>query len=142
MKTYPVAVLVGSLRRESINRQLATAMTKLAPASLSFYTVELGELPLYNGDLEESRPESVTRFTAQCARADAFFIVTPEHNRSLPAALKNALDWGSKPMDQNVWRDKPVAPRQRQVVHPEQEQDEAGQGVSGVRVRCLAHKAS
>ncbi len=109
MKTYPVAVLVGSLRRESINRQLATAMTKLAPASLSFYTVELGELPLYNGDLEESRPESVTRFTAQCARADAFFIVTPEHNRSLPAALKNALDWGSKPMDQNVWRDKPVA---------------------------------
>ena len=109
MKQYQVAVLVGSLRCESINRKLATAMMKLAPPSLSFYMVELGDLPMYNGDLEADRPEAVKRFAAECARADAFLLVMPEHNRSLPAVLKNAIDWGSKPMDKNVWRDKPVA---------------------------------
>ncbi|MCP5459633.1 MAG: NAD(P)H-dependent oxidoreductase [Gammaproteobacteria bacterium] len=109
MKQYQVAVLVGSLRRDSINRKLATAMTKLAPSSLAFHTVELGDLPMYNGDLEDNRPESVNLFTAECARADAVFMVTPEYNRSLPAVLKNAIDWGSKPMDKNVWREKPVA---------------------------------
>jgi len=109
MKQYQVAILVGSLRRDSINRKLATAMTRLAPPSLSFYTVELGDLPMYNGDLETDRPESVKRFAAECARADAFLMVMPEYNRSLPAVLKNAIDWGPKPMDKNVWHDKPVA---------------------------------
>lgn len=109
MSQYQVAVLVGSLRRDSINRKLAVAATRLAPPSLSFYTVDLSELPMYNGDLEGNRPETVRRFTAECARADAFFLVTPEYNRSLPAVLKNAIDWGSKPMNQNVWSDKPVA---------------------------------
>lgn len=108
MKTYDVAVLVGSLRRESTNRKLATALTRVAPPALSFRTVALDELPMYNGDLEGQRPESVNRFTAQCAAAEAFLMVMPEYNRSLPAVLKNAIDWGSKPMDRNVWRDKPV----------------------------------
>lgn len=109
MKTYDVAVLVGSLRRESINRKLAHAITQVAPPSLRFRDISLDELPMYNGDLEANRPESVNRFTGQCASADAFLFVMPEFNRSLPAVLKNAIDWGSKPMDRNVWRDKPVA---------------------------------
>jgi chromate reductase len=102
MKTYDVAVLVGSLRRESINR-------RLAPPTLALREVPLAELPMYNGDLESQRPDSVNRFTAEVARADAVLMVMPEYNRSLPAVLKNAIDWGSKPMDRNVWRDKPLA---------------------------------
>ncbi|MEJ7687382.1 MAG: NADPH-dependent FMN reductase [Variovorax sp.] len=109
MKTYDVAVLVGSLRRESINRKLANAIVRVAPTALKFREVPLDELPMYNGDLEANRPETVNRFAEQCACADAFLIVMPEYNRSLPAVLKNAIDWGSKPMDRNVWRDKPVA---------------------------------
>lgn len=109
MRTYDVAVLVGSLRRESINRRLALALAKLAPASLAMREVPLAELPMYNGDLEGQRPDSVNRFTAEIARADALLMVMPEYNRSLPAVLKNAIDWGSKPMDKNVWRDKPLA---------------------------------
>lgn len=109
MRTYDVAVLVGSLRRESINRQLARAMAALAPAPLRLRDVPLDELPMYNGDLEADRPAAVRRFTDACARADAFLFVMPEYNRSLPAVLKNAIDWGSKPMDRNVWRDKPAA---------------------------------
>lgn len=108
-ETYDVAVLVGSLRRESINRRLATALARLAPPALVMRDVTLAELPMYNGDLESQRPDSVNRFTAEIARADAVLMVMPEYNRSLPAVLKNAIDWGSKPMDRNVWRDKTVA---------------------------------
>jgi chromate reductase, NAD(P)H dehydrogenase (quinone) len=109
MAQYQIAVLVGSVRVDSINRKLATAMSRLAPPSLCFYSVELGALPMYNDDLEVDRTESVKQFIAECARADAFLIVMPEFNRSLPAVLKNAIDWGSRPMDKSVWRDKPVA---------------------------------
>ncbi|MBC7482221.1 MAG: NAD(P)H-dependent oxidoreductase [Rhizobacter sp.] len=109
MRTYDVAVLIGSLRRDSINRKLATAITRVAPPTLQFREVALDALPMYNGDLEANRPEAVNTFTNQCAKADAFLVVMPEFNRSLPAVLKNAIDWGSKPMDRNVWRDKPVA---------------------------------
>jgi chromate reductase len=109
MKKLQVAVIVGSLRRESINRLLAKAITQLAPPSLEFHDVALEDLPMYNGDLEAQRPDSVVRFTADCARTDAMLVVMPEFNRSLPVVLKNAIDWGSKPMDKNVWRDKPIA---------------------------------
>jgi chromate reductase len=109
MKPFDIAVLVGSLRRESINRKLADALIRIGPDGLAFRHVRIDELPMYNGDLEADRPDTVNRFTAECARADAFLIVMPEFNRSLPAVLKNAIDWGSKPMDRNVWRDKPVA---------------------------------
>ena len=109
MNTYDVAVIVGSNRRESINRKLAEALIKLAPASLKCRDVRIDDLPMYNGDLETSRPDSVNRFTADVAKADGLLIVMPEHNRSLPAVLKNAIDWGSKPMENNVWRNKPAA---------------------------------
>lgn len=106
---FDVALIVGSNRRESINRRLAEATLRLAPADLVFRSVQIDDMPIYNGDLEAQRPASVQRFTAEVSRAQALFIVTPEHNRSITAVLKNAIDWGSKPMDANVWRDKPVA---------------------------------
>jgi len=109
MSTYRIGLLVGSLRRESINKRLAAALVKLSPPSLSFHPIALDELPMYNGDLEAHRPDAVNRFTATCAGMDGMLIVTPEFNRSLPAVLKNAIDWGSKPMDKNVWRDKVIA---------------------------------
>lgn len=109
MNAYEVAVIVGSNRRESINRKLAEALVKLAPPMLSFRWVRIDDLPMYSGDLEPNRPETVRRFTAEIAKADGLLVVMPEHNRSLPAVLKNAIDWGSKPMEQNVWRGKPTA---------------------------------
>ncbi len=109
MMTYNMGLLVGSLRRESINKRLADALVRLAPAALVFHPIRLDELPMYNGDLEAARPEAVNRFTAECAGMDGMLFVTPEFNRSLPAVLKNAIDWGSKPMDKNVWRDKTIA---------------------------------
>ena len=108
MSTYDIAYLVGSNSRESINRKLAGALVKLAPATLSFREVRIDHLPIYNRDFEGSRPEKVDAFTAQVRSADGVMIVMPEHNRSLPTVLKNAIDWGSKPMEQNVWRDKPT----------------------------------
>ena len=109
MNTYNLAIVVGSNRRESINRQLAEAIAKLLPETFKVSFPKIDDLPLYNLDLEGDRPASVNRFTDEIRAADAVLIVTPEHNRSLPAVLKNAIDWGSKPMDQNVWFDKPVA---------------------------------
>ncbi len=109
MSTYHLAIIVGSNRLESTNRQLAEAIAKLLPGHIEVSYPQIDDLPLYNLDLEGERPASVNRFTDEIRAADAVLIVTPEHNRSLPAVLKNALDWGSKPMDKNVWFDKPVA---------------------------------
>lgn len=109
MSTFKIALIVGSNRKESINRKLAHAITRLAPASLVFHDIRIDDLPMYNGDLEAHRPAEVNRFTAEVAACQAVLVVMPEFNRSLPALLKNAIDWGSKPMDQNVWRDKPSA---------------------------------
>jgi len=109
MSDYKVAVIVGSNRRGSINRKLAEALVKLGTAGLAFSFVRIDDLPMYNPDLEVDRPAVVRRFTDEIAASDAVLFVMPEHNRSLPAVLKNAIDWGSKPADKNVWRDKPVA---------------------------------
>lgn len=109
MRTYHLAVVVGSNRKESINRRLAEAMARLLPPNFEVSYPRIDDLPMYNMDLEGDRPESVNRFTAEIAAADAVAVVMPEHNRSLPAVLKNAIDWGSKPMEKNVWRDKPTA---------------------------------
>jgi chromate reductase len=109
MRTYRTAILVGSLRQASINRKLARAIVKLGHPSLHFHFVDLAELPMYNGDLEGQRPAAGDAVTAEINSADAGLMVMPEYNRSLPAVLKNAIDWGSKPMDKNVWRDKPIA---------------------------------
>jgi chromate reductase len=104
-----IALIVGSNRRESINRKLAQGIVRLSPPTLQFDDVRIDDLPMYNGDLEGARPAEVNRFTDAVRACQGVFIVMPEHNRSLPALLKNAIDWGSKPSDRNVWRDKPAA---------------------------------
>lgn len=109
MNVYRIALIVGSNRKQSINRQLAHAITRLAPPSLALHDIRIDDLPMYNGDLESHRPAEVNRFTAEVAACQGVLMVMPEFNRSLPALLKNAIDWGSKPMDKNVWRDKPAA---------------------------------
>ncbi|MDC6167058.1 NADPH-dependent FMN reductase [Paucibacter sp. XJ19-41] len=108
MASIHIAVLVGSLRRDSLNRQLASALAKLAPPELSFGQVEIGELPLYNQDDDASPAEPVQRFKAQISAAQGLLFVTPEYNRSIPGVLKNALDHGSRPYGQSVWAGKPA----------------------------------
>ena len=107
--SYNVALLVGSLRRDSLNRKMANALIAMAPQSLKLGIVEIGELPLYNQDHEAAPPVAVTAFKASIAAADALLFVTPEFNRSVPGALKNALDVGSRPYGKSVWGGKPGA---------------------------------
>lgn len=109
MSTLQIAVVVGSLRKDSINRQLANAISKLAPEDVQFNILEVGDLPIYNQDDDAHQAESVKRMKAQIAQADGVVFVTPEHNRSIPAVLKNALDHGSRPPGQNSWGKKPAA---------------------------------
>ncbi len=109
-KSHTVAVLVGSLRKASINRRLALALAELAPDSLKLEIVEIGDLPLYNEDIDQdSPPEAYTRFREQLRGADALLFVTPEYNRALPGALKNAIDVGSRPYGQSAFSGKPGA---------------------------------
>jgi chromate reductase len=108
-KEYQVAILVGSLRKDSINRKVANALVSLAPVSMKFTFVEIRDLPLYNPDEDATPPAAWTRFRAEVASADAILFVTPEHNHSMPAALKNAIDVGSRPYGQSVWNGKPGA---------------------------------
>lgn len=110
MKTVKtVAVLVGSLRRESINRKFAESVGKLAAGRLEFRFVEIGNLPLYNDDLWASPPESVLRMKREVEAADAVLFVTPEYNRYFSPAIKNAIDWGTRPWGENSWAGKPSA---------------------------------
>lgn len=106
---YKIAVVVGSLRKESFNRQLAHAVTSLAPADFSFEFLDIGVLPLYSQDYDADYPEVARKFKQQIEAADALLFVTPEYNRSIPGVLKNALDWGSRPWGTNSWRGKPGA---------------------------------
>jgi chromate reductase, NAD(P)H dehydrogenase (quinone) len=109
MAKFKVAVVVGSNRRDSLNRKLAGALARLGEAKLSFTFVRIDDLPLYSQDLEPDLPASVVRFKSEVAAADALLFVTPEHSRSIPAALKNAIDWGGRPYGQNSWAGKPAA---------------------------------
>jgi chromate reductase len=104
---YKIAVLVGSLRRDSINRKFAKALAKLGQSKFDFHFVELGDLPIYNEDLWENPPPSVLRLKKDIEAADAVLFVTPEYNRSIPAVVKNAIDWGTRPWGQNSWAGKP-----------------------------------
>jgi chromate reductase len=106
-----VAVFVGSLRKGSFNRMAAQALISLAPASLSLGIVEIGDLPLYNADddVDGARPAPWTRFRDEVRPAKALLFVTPEFNRSVPGALKNAIDVGSRPYGQSVFSGKPGA---------------------------------
>lgn len=107
--TTKVAVIVGSLRRQSVNRVFAEALGKLARPKLEFQFIEIGDLPLYNQDLEADLPASVQRFKREVEAADAVLLVTPEFNRTFSAALKNAIEWGSRPWGKNSWAGKPAA---------------------------------
>ncbi|TKC88368.1 NAD(P)H-dependent oxidoreductase [Trinickia terrae] len=100
---YNIAVTVGSLRRESFNKALAHAVTKLASADFAFELLDIGSLPLYSQDYDADFPESARHFKARIEAADALLFVTPEYNRSMPGVLKNALDWGSRPWGKNSW---------------------------------------
>ena len=104
-----VAVLVGSLRRASWTRRIAVALGTLAPPALKLEIVEIGELPLYNEDLEAAEPEPWRRFRDRLRRADAVLFATPEYNRSVPSVLKNAIDVGSRPYGKSVYSRKPEA---------------------------------
>lgn len=107
MSTTKIAVFVGSLRGASINLRLARALERLAPPNVEFEYAHLGDVPLYNQDLEIDIPAPAAALKALIARADGLLFVTPEHNRSIPAALKNAIDWGTRPWGQNAWIGKP-----------------------------------
>ncbi|HEX7817689.1 NAD(P)H-dependent oxidoreductase [Dyella sp.] len=109
MSKVNVAVLVGSLRKESFNRCLARAVERLAPAHFSFEHVRIDDLPLYSQDLDHDYPASAKRLKQQVEQADALLFVTPEYNRSIPGVLKNALDIGSRPWGTNSFAGKPGA---------------------------------
>lgn len=104
-----VAVLIGSLRKDSLNRKVAQALIALAPRELSFELIDISALALYNQDLDDEHrePEAWLKFRKQVQACDALLFVTPEYNRSIPAPLKNAIDVGSRPYGQSVWSAKP-----------------------------------
>lgn len=105
-----IAVIVGSLRKESFNRKIARALVAQAPVSLKLEIVEIGDLPLYDQDLETATPPApYVAFRERVKRAQGAIFVTPEYNRSMSAAMKNALDVGSRPYGQSVWGGKPAA---------------------------------
>jgi NAD(P)H-dependent FMN reductase/ketosteroid isomerase-like protein len=104
-----VAVLVGSLRKQSITRKVARALIERAPKGVTCHLVEIGDLPLYNEDLEENVPASWSRFRAEIGRASGVLWVTPEYNRSIPGCLKNALDVGTRPEKKNLFDGMPSA---------------------------------
>lgn len=104
-----IAVIVGSIRRDSINRKLAEALAGLAKPKAEFVFSRIDDLPLFSQDLEPSPPASVTRLKGEIEAADGVVIVTPEYNRSIPGVLKNAIDWASRPYGKNSFNGKPTA---------------------------------
>jgi chromate reductase len=108
MQEIHIAVIVGSLRRDSLNRKLATALARLAPADFSFTQLQIGDLPLYNQDDDANPSAPVQRLKAEIAAAKGLLFLTPEYNRSIPGVLKNALDHASRPYGQNAWAGKPA----------------------------------
>src|ERR1700744_243618 len=106
---YHIAVIVGSLRRESFNRHLAQAVISLAPSDFTFEFIDIGSLPLYSQDYDADYPEAGKQLKQQISAAQGLLFVTPEYNRSIPGVLKNALDWGSRPWGHSVWGNKPGA---------------------------------
>lgn len=108
MTQIRIAVLVGSLRRDSLNRRLANALARLGPADFSFRISEIGDLPLYNQDDDANPAEPVKRLKAELAAAHGLLFVTPEYNRSVPGVLKNAIDHASRPYGKSAWAGKPA----------------------------------
>ncbi|MBU6499247.1 MAG: NAD(P)H-dependent oxidoreductase [Rhodospirillales bacterium] len=108
MSQYNIAVIVGSLRRDSFNRKLATAVAKLAPAGFTFTHAQIGDLPLYNQDDDANQADSVKRLKAQIAGSQGLLFATAEYNRSIPGVLKNAIDHASRPYGKSAWAGKPA----------------------------------
>lgn len=108
MSQYRIAVIVGSLRKDSFNRKMAGAIARLAPPEFSFTQVRIDDLPLYNQDDDANPAEPVKRLKTEIAAADGLLFVTPEYNRSLPGVLKNAIDHASRPYGQSAWAGKPA----------------------------------
>ncbi len=109
MKKFKIAVLVGSLRKESYNLKIAKALESVAPKSISFEYLTIGNLPFFNEDLEETPPKEWVAFREEIQAADGLLFVTPEYNRSVPGVLKNAIDVGSRPYGANSFDAKPGA---------------------------------
>ena len=108
MSQYTIAVISGSLRKDSFNRALATALPGLAPSEFTINQVEIGDLPLYNQDDDNNPAASVKRLKDEIRAAQGLLFVTPEYNRSIPGVLKNAIDHASRPYGQSVWAGKPA----------------------------------
>jgi chromate reductase, NAD(P)H dehydrogenase (quinone) len=108
-KPRTVAIIVGSLRKESFTRKLAKAIAATAPSNLTFDFVDIGQLQFFNQDLEATPTAEWTAFRDRIRGADAVLFVTPEYNRSIPGVLKNAIDVGSRPYGSSVWNGKPAA---------------------------------
>ena len=109
MENHKIAVIVGSLRKESYNLKTAKALIELAPEPLSLELVSIAELPMFNEDLEETPPLEWLSFREKIRDVDGLLFLTPEYNRSIPGVLKNAIDVGSRPYGQNSWDGKPAA---------------------------------
>jgi chromate reductase len=108
MSQYQIAVIVGSLRKDSFNRKLADALAKLAPSEFSFKQLNIGNLPLYNQDDDANPAEVAKQLKADIKASNGLLFVTPEYNRSIPGVLKNALDHASRPYGQSAWAGKPA----------------------------------
>ena len=106
---YKIAIIVGSLRKDSLNRKIARSICGLRDDNLDCSMIEIGDLPLYNQDLDGSPPQEWVRFREQVAAADGVLFVSPEYNRGIPGVLKNAIDVGSRPYGQSVFDKKPAA---------------------------------
>lgn len=107
--TFQVGYFVGSLSAESINRTLAKALIRLAPSELDLSEIQIGNLPLYNRDLDDEYPRECQQLKGAIASSDAVLFVTPEYNRGIPGSLKNAIDWASRPWGTNSFARKPSA---------------------------------
>ena len=108
MNQTQIAVVIGSLRRDSHNRMLAKALERLGPEGLSFYEPRIDDLPLYNQDDDASQAPSVMRLKNEISAANGVIFVTPEYNRSIPGVMKNAIDHASRPYGQSAWKNKPA----------------------------------
>jgi chromate reductase len=108
MTKYQIGVIVGSLRKDSLNRQFANAVAKLAPADFAFKHIEIGNLPLYNQDHDANQADSVKKMKADINASQGLLFLSPEYNRSISGALKNAIDHGSRPYGQSSWAGKPA----------------------------------
>ena len=109
MATRKIAVIVGSLRKDSFNRKAAKSLMLLAPPTLDMEIIEIGQLPMYNQDDEASPPPVFTEFRERIKAHDGVLFFTPEYNRTIPGVLKNAIDVGSRPYGQSAWNGKPCA---------------------------------